>query len=96
MNEELKQHALRIAEILQEQGNPYQRIEIDQDGLKTVSINVLAPSDEQADGKIILQIGKESVKKAQKLIDEYHAAFKKANSLADELAQLKVSLKQGN
>ncbi|UZD27258.1 hypothetical protein OKX02_06475 [Lacticaseibacillus paracasei] len=34
MNEELKQHALRIAEILQEQGNPYQRIEIDADGIK--------------------------------------------------------------
>lgn len=37
MNEELKQHALRIAEILQEQGNPYQWIEIDADGIKKVS-----------------------------------------------------------
>lgn len=43
MNEELKQHATRIAEILQEQGNPYQRVEITQDEIKIVSTDVLEP-----------------------------------------------------
>lgn len=43
MNEELKLHALRIAEILQEQGNPYQRVEIDQSGIKIVSTDAFEP-----------------------------------------------------
>jgi hypothetical protein len=45
MNEEIKQHALRIAEILQEQGNPYQRIEIDADGIKKVSTDWSEPAE---------------------------------------------------
>ena len=45
MNEELKQHALRIAEILQEQGNPYQWIEIDADGIKKVSTDWPEPAE---------------------------------------------------
>ncbi|WP_434670248.1 hypothetical protein [Lacticaseibacillus rhamnosus] len=45
MNEELKQHALRIAEILQEQGNPYQRIEIDADGIKKISTDWSEPAE---------------------------------------------------
>lgn len=43
MNEELKQYALRIAEILQEQGNPYKRVEIDQSGIKIVSTDAFEP-----------------------------------------------------
>lgn len=43
MNEELKQHALRIAEILQKQGNPYQRVEITQDEIKIVSTDTVMP-----------------------------------------------------
>lgn len=43
MNEELKQHAMRIAEILQEQGNPYKRVEIDQSGIKIVSTDAFEP-----------------------------------------------------
>ena len=49
MNEELKQHALRIAEILQEQGNPYQRIEIDADGIKKVSTDTFMPAETHKD-----------------------------------------------
>ncbi|WP_270234990.1 hypothetical protein [Lacticaseibacillus suilingensis] len=49
MNEELKQHALRIAEILQKQGNPYQRIEITQDVIKIVSTDVSIPNDKAAE-----------------------------------------------
>ena len=45
MNEELKQHALRIAEILQEQGNPYQRIEIDADRIKKVSTDAYVSAE---------------------------------------------------
>ncbi|MDE3285554.1 hypothetical protein [Lacticaseibacillus paracasei] len=45
MNEELKQDALRIAEILQEQGNPYQRIEIDADGIKKVSTDAYVSAE---------------------------------------------------
>lgn len=49
MNEELKQHALRITEILQEQGNPYQRIEIDADGIKKVSTDTFMPAETHKD-----------------------------------------------
>lgn len=52
MNEEIKQHALRIAEILQEQGNPYQRIEIDADGIKKVSTDWSEPA-ETAQGRSV-------------------------------------------
>lgn len=41
MNEEIKQHALRIAGTR----NPYQRIEIDADGIKKVSTDWSEPAE---------------------------------------------------
>ena len=40
---------MRIVEILREQGNPYQRIEIEQDGIKIVSADAFTPVETSKD-----------------------------------------------
>lgn len=43
MNEEIKRHAMAIAELLQVDGNPYQVIVINMDGIKKASIDEFTP-----------------------------------------------------
>ena len=44
MREEVEKIGLRISEILNEKGNPHQRVEITQEGVKIVSADSFMPN----------------------------------------------------